>query len=359
MKLLFDAERLRNPHSGLGQFCRAMGDALLRHREPGDEVTFVVPPAQVELFGPGASYKPVAWWQRYWSPANVDVWHATHQDAWIRPSRGARVVLTIMDLNFLERRDYSSARKARRLAAVQRKIDRASAVATISAYTASVVREHLRITDIPLSVIHLGNPVEAANAPPIDVPAPLSLRALGNGPFFLFVGVLHPKKNVHTLVPLLGDFPGWRLVLAGPDDHPYAREVREQARALGLGDRLVMPGAVDESTKRWLYANCRALLFPSLSEGFGLPVVEAMGFGKPVFLSRLTSLPEIGGSTAWYFDSFARESMVAVVRRGLDDFAAHPERTAGLLEAASRFSWDRAATEYWLLYDEARRAPPR
>ena len=64
--------------------------------------------------------------------------------------------------------------------------------------------------------------------------------ATTEGPYFLFVGVVHPKKNVHTLLPLLEAFPDYRLVLAGPDSHPYAQHVREQAQKLGVADRLLM-----------------------------------------------------------------------------------------------------------------------
>ena len=354
MKVVFDAERLRNPNSGLGQFCRALGNALLEVRRPDDTLSFVVPPGREGTFD--APTMRTRWWMRSITPSYADVWHAPHQDVWIRPPAAARMVLSIMDLNFLERAEYSAAKKARRLAAVQRKVDDADAIATISQFTADVVKKHLAIPDIPVRVIHLGNPLDGVKSPDS---APAGLTGLAGKSFFLFVGVIHPKKNVKTLVPLLRAFPEMSLVIAGPDDHPYAREVRRAADDLGVGNRLVMPGAVTDETKRWLYENCRALLFPSISEGFGLPVVEAMSVGKPAFLSRLTSLPEIGGNAAYYFDSFEPDAMADVVRRGLDDFAGHPQRAAELRAHAAQYSWTRAATEYWALYDEVFRAPRR
>jgi glycosyltransferase involved in cell wall biosynthesis len=113
-----------------------------------------------------------------------------------------------------------------------------------------------------------------------------------------------------------------------------------------------MPGGVPEAAKLWLYAHCEAFLFPSLSEGFGLPVVEAMAFGKPVFISALTSLPEIGGEDAYYFADFEPESMARVVRDGLRDFGNDPARETRMRARASRFSWPRVAAEYWRLYEE-------
>lgn len=351
MKVVFDAERLRNPNSGLGQFCRSLGNALLEIRPPDATLSFVVPAGMESTFA-GAPAMRTKWWMRYQTPCYADVWHAPHQDIWIRPPAGARLVLSILDLNFLERPEYSDAKKARKLAAVQKKIDAADAIATISEFTATVVRRHLTVPDIPVRVIHLGNPLDGINrGGPVG-----GLRPNG---YFLFVGVIHPKKNVATLVPLLRSFPDMSLVLAGPNDHSYANEVRRVAHESGVGDRVILPGPVSNEDKLWLYENCRALLFPSVSEGFGLPVVEAMGVGKPAFLSKLTSLPEIGGSAAYYFDSFEPDAMIAALRRGLSDFDAHPQRPDELRAYASRYSWTRAATEYWALYDEVFRSPRR
>jgi len=357
MKLVFDAERLRNLNSGLGQYCRFLGNALMRERPEDWDLTFIVPPSEMNMFGPEARHLRTKWWMRLNAPVYADVWHAAHQDVWIRPPAAAKVVLSIMDLNFLERADYSPAKKARRLKEVQARIDRASAIATISGYTASVVRKHLNIGDIPVRAIHLGNPLEIPT--PLARPTSGPLASLIPGKFFVFVGVLHPKKNVHTLIPVMRAFPGMSLVLAGPDDAPYAREVIAKVREAGLENRVILPGAVDDPTKRWLFANTRALLFPSLSEGFGLPVVEAMSFGKPAFLSRLTSLPEIGGDAAYYFDSFEPDAMADVIQRGLADFDADPAAASKRIEHAGSFSWERAARSYWDLYREVQLAQRR
>lgn len=376
MNVVFDAERLRSPASGLGQVCRALGDALVAERPAGAQVTFIVPPARDGTFGPGARHVTTRWWHRYRAPVTPDVWHATHQDVWIRPPTGVPMVLTIMDLNFLERSDYSARRKRLRLAAVQRLVNRASLVSTISAYSASVIADHLDVGGREVHVVHLGNPLAgrgerdgeghlgegrdetsdvAADADGV-APEDGRLAALADERFFLAMGVVHPKKNVHTLVPVMQHFPEWRLVLAGPDGHPYAAEVAAQAEALGVADRVIMPGAVSDADRRWLYRHCRALLFPSLSEGFGLPLVEAMSVGKPVFASRLTSLPEIGGDAARYFTSFDAVSMAGTIRRGLEEFSADPSRRAQLVAHASGFTWPRAARAFWDLYAEAHRA---
>jgi glycosyltransferase involved in cell wall biosynthesis len=106
---------------------------------------------------------------------------------------------------------------------------------------------------------------------------------------------------------------------------------------------------ISDAQKSWAFAHCAGFLFPSFTEGFGLPPVEAMQFGRPVFLSRLTSLPEIGGDVAEYFDAFDPASMRQVVERGLERSRA-PGHADAIRAHAARFDWDRAAGEYLALY---------
>ncbi|WP_128546414.1 glycosyltransferase family 4 protein [Larkinella soli] len=345
MRVFVDTERLRDLNSGLGQFCLRLGQELVRNRPEPAELTFLVPGSRKGIFGSGVEYRTAVWWRRVFNPGAFDVWHCTHQDSAFFPTGGnARVILTIHDLNFLARPDYDEAKKAARLAALQQKVNRASALTVISEYTASAVREHLALPDIPLRVIYNGTSPGSPGVPAGFTPPP--------SPYFLSVGVIHPRKNLHTLLPLLEAFPDWHLVLAGSDAHPYAGHLRQQAAQLGFADRLILPGAVDEATKYALYQHCDAFLFPSLSEGFGLPVVEAMSCGKPVFLSRMTSLPEVGGRDAYYFDSFEPTEMAETVFQGLSDFRSNPFRAERLRRQAARFSWEKAARDYWELYSE-------
>ena len=357
--LFIDTERLRDLNSGLGQVCLHLGQELARQQptaSQGDpwKLTFLVPKGQTGVFGDSVSYLEASWRRKLLIPGQYDVWHCLHQDSVYLPSsvvnKSARLMLTIYDLNFLERSDYSATKKARRIAQLQRKIDRSILLTAGSAYTASVVKEHLHIPELlPMEVVYTGVAVDPANAP-AELEQGSLIRSLDHSPFFLSVGVIHPKKNVHTLLPLLEAFPDYRLVLAGPDGHPYAQHIRQQVQKLGVADRLLMPGAVDEKTKLWLYAHCEAFLFPSLSEGFGLPVAEAMTFGKPVFSSNLTSLPEVGGKEAYYFTDFEPEQMAKTVHDGLHDFGQNSLREERMKKRAARFSWPSIANEYWGLY---------
>ncbi len=142
--LFIDAERLRDLNSGLGQVCLHLSRELVRQQPDGWTLTFLVPSGQTGVFGSQVNYIEASWLRKVWIPGRYDVWHCLHQDSSYLPRSGqAKLILTIHDLNFLERPDYSHAKRARKLATLQRRVDQADALTAISAYTASVVQENL------------------------------------------------------------------------------------------------------------------------------------------------------------------------------------------------------------------------
>ena len=345
---------MANLSSGIGQVCLHLGRELVRQQPPDWELTFLVSPEQVGLFGDSPSGGTVGYitatrWRRVWHPWKFDIWHCLYQNSRYLPVRPASLVYTIHDLNYLHLPDYSDRRKARKKAHYQRVIQQAAAVTTISNYVAGDIRQQLAVTpDKPIDVIYWG-----INSP-ADAPGGLPPAEVG-GPFLFFVGMLQPYKNIHAMLPILRAYPNYQLVLAGPDKPAYREEIQRQARNLGVEDRLVLLGIIDEATKWWLYAHCDAFLFPSLMEGFGLPVVEAMRFGKPVFSSPLTSLPEAGGSDAFYFPSFEAATVVDTFRRGMNAYRGDLAMPDRLRLHSEQFSWEAAATNYWKIYQSVLR----
>lgn len=345
-RVLVELEKLKVPHSGLGQFCLHAGRAMLAERPAGLDLHFYVPPAQRDVLGAGARTVVHSPLHRLTAASRerFDVWHCVHQDSrYLPPRRRTKLLLTIHDLNFLQK--YSGLRRAARLAAVQRRVDRADAVTFISEFTERTVREHLRLDGKPTRVVYNGNSLRACPAAPRPAFAPAR-------PFLFTIGIVSPKKNFHALVPLVEALGDRALVVAGSRDGPYAREILRLAEARGVADRVILPGGVSDEEKYWLFANAEAFVFPSLAEGFGLPVVEAMSLGKPVFLSTRTSLPETGGSEAFYWETFEPGAMREAFLRGMAAYRADPEKPARLRAWAARFSWEQAARAYLALYAE-------
>ncbi|MBC7774597.1 MAG: glycosyltransferase [Phycisphaerae bacterium] len=179
-----------------------------------------------------------------------------------------------------------------------------------------------------------------------------SQQSTVNSQRFLFSIGIHPKKNYHVLMPILKEFTEYKWIIAGPDSRGYRAKIEQEAAKFGVADRIEFCGPVGDETKLGYYQNCTALLFPSLSEGFGLPVVEAMSLGKPVFLSDRTSLPEIGGSEAYYFKDFEPQTLTKTFATGLKDFENDPEKPTRMKDWASQFTWGKAATQYLEFYQE-------
>ncbi|MBI1311333.1 glycosyltransferase [bacterium] len=356
--VVIDAERLKHPYCGLGQFSRYLGRALIEACAERFDPVFLLPwpsvPAEADL-QPTRSIRAYPWrredcfsilrpvvpWRLCRQPA---LWHTTHQQARYLPTDPrVPVVLTIHDLNFL--REKSGPKIKRNLDRVQRLVDRASVVTTISQFVAEELHEHLNLRGQPPRVIYNGLSLDANETG--TRPSFVTAR-----PFLFAIGTVYRKKNFHVLVDLAARLPEYDLVIAGTHHAEYVEQIRQLARQAQLDDRLILPGGVSEQHRQWLYHNCAAFLFPSLTEGFGLPAIEAMSCGRPVFLSRLTSLPEVGGPLAFYWDSFEPDEMTRVFQQGMATFQSDPTYAEQLRRRADQFRWENAARQYVDLYQE-------
>ena len=137
-----------------------------------------------------------------------------------------------------------------------------------------------------------------------------------------------------------------QLVIAGATGWLVDNMLRQSV----ADDAIVFKGFVGDDDLAELMCGATAFVYPSLYEGFGLPVVEAMSLGKPVFLSNLTSLPEVGGVDAHYWKSFDPQSMIAVFENGMRDF--NEEKSKRSIEWSKQFSWENATQAYLKLYED-------
>jgi glycosyltransferase involved in cell wall biosynthesis len=342
IKVLVEMQKLHNLNSGLGQFCLGLGQALTEQSKNKD-LHFLVPENKKGIFGNNAIYILLKSYLSFlWNkPKGFDAWHCTHQESKYLPSQ-SKLILTIHDLNFLYK--YKGLKKKLKLNALQRKVNKASAIVAISQFTANEIKQHLQIDEKKLHVIYNGASLKSID--PAELPA-----FLRNKKYLFSIGIINPKKNFHALLPLLQNKPELKLVIAGNDSHTYVQEIKEKALALGVLSQLHFMGAVSDELKYTFYKNCYAFVFPSLSEGFGLPVIEAMLMGKPVFLSKLTCLPEIGGPEAFYWDNFEANNMREVFEKGMEVYESDPRKAERMKVHAMQFSWEKAAKAYLDLYD--------
>lgn len=337
-------------NDGIGEFVRRFGMAVAQ-RAPalqaseGWRFSLQLPRRWHGLFGDDVHYldvHPRHRWLHLGPQAGprLDLWHNLHLRSRVAPPLQARCrVETLHDLIFLDTARHPAQAWLRRQAA-WRRLQGSTQVVAISHHVAAQLRQQLPGLRAPLAVIHNG---VADGVGRSRQPVP----ALQGRPFLLHISRLSPNKNVPALLDLAAALPEHTLVLAG-QCNPHARAVAEQLRQRGLHN-VTQLFDIDEATKHWLYAQCQGFVFPSLDEGFGLPPIEALYFGKPVFLSRLTALPEVGGDVACYFDSFEPAAMRAVVLAGLHA-AAQPGAAQALQAHAQQFTWDRCIDAYLALY---------
>ena len=329
---------------GLGEFSSQLGRRIAAaapqwQAEHGMAFDFHLRRQHFGLFGPGVGYLEVSRWQRlvHRQPLPYRLWHSLHQVNKTQPPAGCPVrVLTVHDLNHLHMADggwtrWRALRRDRALAA------RTDQMVAISRHTGDDVVQQLHWRG-PLEIIHNGA-TDLSAAPQEALPG----REPGR-PFLFHLSRMSPSKNPQAILGLAAIWPEMDFVFCGP----ASEEAKALRAAVGLPN-VSFHLTISQAQKAWAYAHCAGFLFPSLTEGFGLPPVEAMYFGKPVFLARRTCLPEIGGDAATYFDDFEATAMKQVVQAGLAQ-GQMPARIAAVKARAAHFDWDRCAGQYMALY---------
>lgn len=346
-KIIFDTERMKYHHTGLYHFCAHLGKELMNLSE-GNDFYFYHNHKADHPFQEGAKYIDQYSYQKFIRPnfKKIDLWHSTFQlSDYIPRNSHTKVVATIHDLNFLKV-GKSSDRIEKYLKKVQRNIDYADEVVAISNYVKNDIETYCNLNGKEVQVIYNGNN--------IDVGAyQLGTETSKTREDFIFtIGTVNRKKNMHILpYLLLGN--RLRLVISGIVHEPeYEAYILEIAKNIGVADRVIMTGPITEEQKYKYLKECALFVFPSIAEGFGLPVIEAMAFGKKVLLSRYTCLPEIGGDHAYYLDSdeedfvedFGRNRIVDLIHSQIDESAVR--------NWAAQFTWKSAAQKYWNLYEK-------
>jgi len=195
-----------------------------------------------------------------------------------------------------------------------------------------------------------------ASGPMPDAQAHLACRYGVTAPYFLYVGTLEPRKNVlrslRAFSRLAPSLPDHRFVIAGAPGWKYDDVLREAARP-ELARRVEMRGYVPEDELPALYRNAAAFVYPSLYEGFGMPVIEAMACGTPVLASNVAALPELAEGAALLVDPLDEAAIASAMHAlGSDAALRRRLREAGPVRAA-RYSWERTCDLTLEAYREA------
>ncbi|MDO8302048.1 MAG: glycosyltransferase family 1 protein, partial [Sedimentisphaerales bacterium] len=226
-------------------------------------------------------------------------------------------------------------------------VRRSAAIIAPSSYTKGSILNHFDVSPEKIHVVYEG--VSLLNN---RLAQPSVIPAIAQQPYFLYVGSAYPHKNLESLLHAFSFFvqehPEVTLVLVGRDDSFY-KKLHQEVIEIGIPEeRVVFPGFVPDAALASLYEHAALYLYPSRIEGFGLPPLEAMQFGTPVAAARSSSLPEVLGDAAVYFDPDNIEEMVEVMEKSL---TAKIDKAKGQAQV-KKYSWKKMAQETLELYEQ-------
>jgi glycosyltransferase involved in cell wall biosynthesis len=265
-------------------------------------------------------------------PSRDVLFHGLNQrlPAW----RPKLAVTTFHDL-FVMTGEYSSPEFRERFTRLAKDAaERSDRIIAVSHFTAAQAHELLGVEWDRLRVVHHG----------IRIPTPGNAQ---REPIVLHVGAIQKRKNVGRLIDAFETMPHpWKLVLAGSAGYG-AEEIIARA-----GDRVQITGYLSDVELANLYRRASIFAFPSLDEGFGIPVLEAMSHGVPVIASRTSALPEVCGDAAILVDPWNTHELGSELNRLASEPEVRKNYIARGLARAMQFSWDAAVEKTWRVYRE-------
>jgi glycosyltransferase involved in cell wall biosynthesis len=324
--------------SGVGVYSREMLEGLSR-AHPNDRFAFCYRPHRIwRSFGerlPANAHRFLLGETR--TPRSADVFHGLNQR--LPHARMRHAVTTFHDL-FVLTGEYSTPEFRRRFAEQARDaVGRSERIVAVSHFTARQVVEVLGVDPTKVRVVHHGVRFPVGAAVPREK-------------IILHVGAIQYRKNISRLVEAFeGVDRDWQLVLAGSAGYG-ADKIAARIESARNRDRIRVLGYVPAAELALWYARAMIFAFPSLDEGFGMPVLEAMASGTPVVASNRSAVPEVAGEAAWLVNPEDTGELASALMAVTRD----PERRAELsrrgLERAAQFKWDSAIEKTWQVYRE-------
>jgi glycosyltransferase involved in cell wall biosynthesis len=285
----------------------------------------------------------------------LDILHVTYTAPLWTP---CPIVLTVHDISYVEHPEWFSRRDLRVLSRmVPASIQRAHTVITVSELCRAQIIDYYGVA--PEKVVAIPNAAGPAATVLSAEAARKELAALNldpNRPYVLAVGNLQPRKN---LIRLISAFRGVvaaghdiDLVIAGPE-HYRSEDV--QAAAAEAKERVRFTGYLSDRQLAACYSRATVFAFPSLFEGFGIPLLEAMAHGVPVVSSRAGALPVVGGDAVLYFDPLDIDSIAGALARAVTDSKLREELILKGRQQEARFTWTESAQQTLNVYRQAAR----
>jgi len=366
MKIAFDLRRINNP--GIGRYMKCLTEAVVAE-EPDHDYLLLLPPGDKDSIlargdkvcrvfpaAPCYSVREQLDLPRLLSSHKVDVLHAPHFNLPLR--RVCPTVVTLHDVIYLACPEDLPSRVGRLYyrAMMMAAVRLADRILTNSEFSRRDIIRRLHCDPGKIEAVYHG--VDARFQPVADgrkIEDVLSHYGITRE-VVLYTGIYKPRKNHAALCRAFRRFlesgENADLVIAGPLGEGE-RELRQLAQELGISDHLILTGFVSDRDLPALYSAARVYACPSLYEGFGFTVLEAMACGTPVVCSKRTSLPEVAGDAALYADPQSPEEFAGALQRAFSDVSLRARLIQTGFANVQRFSWSRAAARALAAYRSA------
>jgi glycosyltransferase involved in cell wall biosynthesis len=238
---------------------------------------------------------------------------------------------------------------------IKHAIRRSRKIIAVSYYTKNDIINHFKVGHEKIIVTYEGvAKLENNSIDNNDKIANLSYNNIK--PFLLYVGNAYPHKNLEGFIEIFDKIhkeePDLNLILVGRDDYFFKRVKDFAKKFKSIENRVVFPGYVADQELVWFFQNASAYVFPSLYEGFGLPPLEAMSYGCPVVSSNKTSMPEILGDAAIYFDPEKEEETVSSVLKILHNNKLREDLVVRGYRQVKRYSWNECAKKTYEVFNK-------
>lgn len=369
MRIGIDFTSAARERAGIGRYTRELIRALSQRDHASQYVLFVPRDAHSALLQfdwpenfsiarvPLTERVLAALWHRARVPVPVETFIGAvdlfySPDFLLPPTRARRTIVTVHDLSYVRVPECFPEPLLRYLnRAVPQALQRADLILADAESTKQDLADVYCVPPEKIQVLYSG--VDTRFRPDVAEEAKSRVRALTHDkPYLLSVGTIQPRKNYVRLIEAFGQLAAQfvtrnsqlQLVICGGRGWMYD-QVYQTVERLALRERVLFTDFVSDNDLPALYALATLFVYPSLYEGFGLPIAEAMACGAPVISSTSSSLPEVAGDAALYFDPYDVDALAEAMHRALSDESLRANQRAKGFAQVKKFSWEKAARE--------------
>ncbi len=371
MRIGIEAQRLFRPHKhGMDVVVMELIRALQIIDSENDYFIFVKPDEDRHCITETKNFKIIeikggnyVFWEQIVLPYyaykyEVDILHCTSNTAPLVLSMP--LILTLHDVIFMESSvekntstNYQKYGNLYRKWLVPKIVKKCKSIITISEVEKINIIETLGLHDEVVIVVHNGVSQRFGQKPGLQIIKEIRTRLGLLEDYFLFLGNVEPRKNVKNTVKAFVDFAeknqNIKLVITGLR-LSFIKEILGEINKEKILDRFVLTGFVDEMTLLTLYSEAKVFLYPSLREGFGLPILEAMAFGIPVVTSNISAMPEVAGDAAFLVNPYSIKEITEGMTIAYEDESLRNEKITLGYVRPTVFTWQKTAEKILAIY---------